>query len=248
MKIQIIVTGWYYDDFGFGDHFIHQLNEIQQHLNSVSVFWACHKEPIDLVKRSFEYQVYDNTGLEWGAYDKALKDLKHLDDETYLFLLQDDILVLDWNFLNECGKRLRSEEKKVIGNGGNHPNILDPNADANLGKVFNIHKKYIDFVKPENKHFFDEKLFTPTVRGSFIATKLKYIKQINGFEYVNEPLVTGTTLKGKEILSVNAFGNLALHLNAYKFTKVFGPNYIDYLSFVYTKSNYMIECGRGKIL
>ena len=84
MKIQFIICGWWYDEFdgrkGVTD-FIDGLIELQNRNEFVDVFWSCHKEPTKLVKDNFKYKVFENIGLEWGAYNKAFNYLD-LDDDT----------------------------------------------------------------------------------------------------------------------------------------------------------------------
>ena len=74
MKIQFIICGWWYDEFdgrkGITD-FIDGLIELQESNDFIDVFWSCHKEPTKLVKDNFKYKVFENVGLEWGAYNKA---------------------------------------------------------------------------------------------------------------------------------------------------------------------------------
>ena len=70
---------------------------------------------------------------------------------------------------------------------------------------------------------------------------------INGFEYVNAPLSNGIKEDGTEFVLIDPFGNTSLYLNAYKFTKYFGPNSFKWLSNTYRKSKWMIECGRGNV-
>ena len=72
---KIIVCGWWFDKFDNQENqteFIEQLKFINDNNENIEVFWACHKEPIDLVKNNFNWKLYENVGLEWGVYNKAL--------------------------------------------------------------------------------------------------------------------------------------------------------------------------------
>ena len=106
MKIQFIVCGWWYDEFdgrkGITD-FIDGLIELQKDNDFVDVFWTCHKEPTKLIKDNFKYKVFENVGLEWGAYNKAF-DYLDLDDDTIVFCIQDDMVIKDWCFVSVCVK------------------------------------------------------------------------------------------------------------------------------------------------
>ena len=247
MKIQFIICGWWFDEFdnrkGITD-FIDQLIQIDKSNENVNVFWACHRDPIQLVKDNFDYKLYENMGLEWGAYDKALKDLS-LDEETYVFCMQDDIVIKNWEFVDKCIAFLSTDNIKVIGNGFNYPYTLIPQDEARLSYWLKTKDKWIDYVKPENKHLFDEPCDCLSIRGSFLASRYKHIKLINGFEYVNKPLEYGTKEDGTKFLLIDPFGNTSLYLNGYKFTKYFGKESFKWLSNIYRKSPYMVECGRG---
>ena len=63
--------------------------------------WTCHKTPPKIITEKFDYKEYENIGLEWGAYDKVLNDMD-LDDDTFLFFIQDDMVIHDWSFINVC--------------------------------------------------------------------------------------------------------------------------------------------------
>ena len=80
-----------------------------------------------------------------------------------------------------------------------------------------------------------------------MCTRYDHIKEINGFEYVNRELTYGVKDDGREFLLIDPYGNTSLYLNAYKFTKYFGPNSFKWLSNTYRRSKWMIECGRGNV-
>lgn len=248
-RIQFIICGWWFDEFdgrtGITD-FIDQLAYINQTNDNIDVFWACHKEPTQLVKDNFKWKLYENVGLEWGAYDKAFKDLDIADD-TFVFCMQDDIVIKDWQFVNACIAELASDKIKIVGNGFNYPFVLEPQSEARLSYWLKTNDKWIDYVKPENRDLFQEPINCLSIRGSFLATRYKHIKQIRGFEYVNKPLQEGVKEDGTRFLLIDPFGNTSLYMNAYKFTKYFGQNGFKWLSNVYRKSEWIVECGRGNI-
>jgi RimJ/RimL family protein N-acetyltransferase len=248
MKIQFIICGWWYDEFdgrkGITD-FIDGLIELQKDNEFIDVFWSCHKEPTKLVKDNFKYKVFENVGLEWGAYNKAFNHLD-LDDDTIVFCIQDDMVIKDWSFVNACVKHI-SMGAKIIGNGFNYPMLFKPQSEARLSYWLKTKDKLIDYVREENKHMFDVNVEALSIRGSFMCTRYDHIKQINGFEYVNKELTYGVKEDGREFLLTDPYGNTSLYLNAYKFTKYFGRDKMKWLSNEYRKSPYMIECGRGNI-
>ena len=86
MNIQFIVCGWWYDEFdgrkGITD-FIDGLIELQKDNEFIDVFWSCHREPTDIVKENFNWKLFENIGLEEGAYTQALEYLD-VDDEVNL--------------------------------------------------------------------------------------------------------------------------------------------------------------------
>ncbi len=248
MKIQFIICGWWYDEFdkrkGMTD-FIDGLIELQKGNDFIDVFWSCHKEPIQLVKDNFKYKVFENIGLEWGAYNKAFNHLD-LDDDTIVFCIQDDMVIKDWSFVNACVEHINNGIK-IIGNGFNYPMLFQPQLEARLSYWLKTKDKWIDYVRKENQHMFDRDVESLSIRGSFMCTRYDHIKEINGFEYVNKSLTYGVKEDGKEFLLTDPYGNTSLYLNAYKFTKYFGVNKMKWLSNEYRRSPYMIECGRGNI-
>ena len=248
MKIQFIVCGWWYDEFdgrkGITD-FIDGLIELQKDNDFIDIFWSCHKEPTHLVKDNFKYKVFENVGLEWGAYNKAFNHLD-LDDDTIVFCIQDDMVIKDWIFVSACIEHI-NKGIKIIGNGFNYPMLFQPQLEARLSYWLKTKDKWIDYVREENKHMFDMNVEALSIRGSFMCTRYDHIKEINGFEYVNKELTYGVKEDGKKFILTDPYGNTSLYLNAYKFTKYFGADKMKWLSNEYRKSPYMIECGRGNI-
>lgn len=248
MKIQFIVCGWWYDTFDGRENvteFIDQLAYLNSHNEDLNVFWACHKEPTQVIKDNFDWKLYENIGLEWGAYSKGFNDLD-LSDDTLVFFIQDDMEVYDWSFINECAKAL-SSGAAVIGNGFNYPFLLDPSAEARLSYWLKSNDTWKDYVREENKHYFQEPVNCLSIRGSFLASTARHIKQIGGFEYINRPLEKGIKEDGTEFLLIDPYGNTALYLNAYKFMKAFGVERMKWMSNTYRRSKWMTECGRGNI-
>lgn len=226
MKIQFIIVGWHFDDF---PEYVDQLIQLNADNDMIDIFWSCHKEPSDKVKENFDYKIFDNLGLEDGAYQQALDHLD-LDDDIILFLMHDDLVIKDWNFINVCIERL-NQGFKVVGNGINYPLQLNPN-DVKRGK------RYIDFVKDECKHLFDTHLFCYTIRESFMCIKRGDLRQIGDFEVIWE----NPSDKGE---GPGGIGNTQQSLLGYKLTKVFGKDKITYLSNTYQDSEYLFECARG---
>jgi hypothetical protein len=240
---KIIVCGWWFDKFDNQENqtdFIEQLKYINNNNSNIEVFWACHKEPIDLVKNNFNWKLYENVGLEWGVYNKAFNDLEFKDDD-FVFCIQDDMVIKDWGFIEVCQEHLTNDKIKIIGNGFNYPYNMDPLEEARLSYWLKTKDRWIDYVRPENQHMFKEKVNCLSIRGSFLATKWKHIKLINGFEYVNAPLSNGVKEDGTEFVLIDPFGNTSLYLNAYKFTKYFGPKSFKWLSNTYRRSKWMTE-------
>lgn len=231
MKIQFIIVGWHFETF---PEFIDGLIELQStNPELINIFWSCHKEPSQRIKDHFQYKVFPNLGLEDGAYQQAL-DYLNLDDNTILFLMHDDIIVKDWNFINICITALQNG-MAFVGNGMNYPAIFDPNEIVR-------NKKAIEWVKDECKHIFNTKENVLTLRESFICTIARYFKDINGFEVIwEEPKPDA---EGK--YHIGGIGNLQQTMLGYKIHKIFGPNKVTYLSNTYQDSNYLYECARGK--
>jgi len=227
MKIQFIIVGWHFDAY---PEFIDQLIEINQNNDVINIFWSCHKEPSKKVKNNFSYKVFPNLGLEDGAYQQAL-DYLNIEDDTILFLMHDDLVIKNWNFINVCLHALNLGYK-VIGNGINYPLMLDPNEVKREGKT------YIDFVKDECKYIFDTPLHCLTIRESFMCIKRGDLRKIGDFEVIwEDPSVKGEGPGG--------IGNTQQSLLGYKLTKILGKDKITYLSNTYQDSEYLFECARG---
>ena len=229
MKLQFIIVGWHFDNF---PELIDGLIELQSNnADVVDIFWSCHREPSQRVKDNFKYQVFPNLGLEDGAYQQAL-DYLDLDDDTVLFLMHDDIVVKDWNFINECLNRL-SAGYCFVGNGKNFPAPIDPQ-DTARGK------KIIDHIKDEAKYLFDIPMMCLTIRESFFCTRRGYLRQVHDFEVIWEEPIPDADGK----IHYGGVGNLQQSLLGYKLTKLFKDK-ISYLSETYQDSDWLYECARG---
>lgn len=227
--IQFIVVGWHFDNF---PELIDGLIELKNNNTYIDIFWTCHKEPSERVKQNFSYKVFPNLGLEDGAYQQALDYLK-IPDEDILFLMHDDIVVKDWEFINICLEHLQNGAA-FIGNGMNYPANFNPQ-EVVRGK------KCIDWVKDEAKHLFDKHENVLTIRESFICTTRKYLRDIYEFEVIwEEPQPDAN---GK--FHIGGIGNLQQSMLGYKMCKVFGYDKIKYLSDTYQDSEYLYECARG---
>tara|TARA_B100000963_G_scaffold252286_1_gene221038 strand:- start:10132 stop:10830 length:699 start_codon:yes stop_codon:yes gene_type:complete len=231
MKLQFIIVGWHFDNF---PELVDQLIELNQNNDFISVFWSCHKDPSKKIKENFDYKLFPNLGLEDGAYQQAL-DYLEIDDDTILFLLHDDLVIKDWEFINLCLNYINLGYK-VIGNGINYPLTLDPNEVKR-------EKKYIDFVKEECKSMFSTPLFCYTIRESFMCIKRGDLRKVGDFEVIWEEPIPDK--EGK--FHIGGIGNLQQSLLGYKLTKAFGKEKFQYLSKEYQDSNYLFECARGKI-
>lgn len=229
MKIQFIIVGWHFDKY---PKLIDGLIELNKNNDSISIFWSCHRDPSQLIKDNFDYQVFPNLGLEDGAYQQAL-DYLDIHDDTILFLMHDDVIVKDWNFINICLDRL-SQGYAFIGNGINYPLTFNPYGNEK-------ELQCMSYVKTDSKHLFDRVQYTLTLRESFMCTTRKYLRNIYDFEVVwQEPIPDA---QGK--YHIGAIGNAQQTLLGYKITRVYGAERISYLSNTYMDSEYLYECGRG---
>jgi len=250
MKIQFIIVGWHYNQ----DEFYDGLNDLKNENEFIDVFWTCHKDPPKKIKDNFDHKLFDNVGEEFIAYQQAVEYL-NIDEKTICFFMHDDIIIKDWNFISECINRINMGYK-FIGNCLNYPlPEYDPQKviENGIKKEFD-NKRVIDYVKDESKHLFDRKLAPILViRGSFICTKYKYLKEIYEFEPRKDCWVgpkwseehqqfTYRNSKG-----LGSFGNVFMFLLSYKINKHFGQQSIAYLSDRYLDSDYLYEMGRGKI-
>ena len=250
MKKQVIVCGWYFDNFDDKEgqtDYIEGLIELNKR-SDVDVFYACHNDPPEVIQTNFRYELYPNIGLEWGAYNKAWQSLKEeLDPDTHLLFIQDDIVVHDWIFVDIVSAALE-QGAGVIGNGPAYPWNFDPTAEARLSFWLKTKDTWVDYVREENKHLYDRLQLTYGVRGSFVSLKYSDMERINGFDYVDKPMQEGVKEDGRKFALIDPFGNTSMYMNGYKFGRILGDGKIKYLSNEYRKSKWMLECGRGQII
>lgn len=232
MNIQFIVVGWHYSY----PEWIQGLIELQNQNDNINVFWSCHREPPDIIKDNFNWKEFENIGLEEGAYTQALEYLD-LDDDTILFMVHDDLIIKDWNFINICIDAIVNRGMKVMGNGFNYPAHFDP-------EKVEREKKNIEWVNDDWKHLFTEPMHCKTVRTSFVVINWKDLKDIGGFN----PIWLSPEVDENGIpQGYGGIGNLGQTIVGYKFTKIFGPDKIGYLSNNYLNSEYIYECARGEV-
>lgn len=243
LKIQFIITGWHYNQDSLLDGL---LKLSKEYPTQIDVFFACHNNPPEKVKKNFKWKEFPNIGLEWGAYEQAITFLD-IDDHTVCFFLQDDIIIKSWDFIDECIEKLNNGIK-FIGNCTNYPTTFNPYEDSKIEGTFR------DLVKPENMHIFTDTMNIKTIRGSFMCTLYTYIKQSNGFEpmfHLKRSLTPEKDLNGNfkmpGLNGLGGVGNTQLTLFAYKINKLFGHQSIEYLSTRYLDSDFIYECARGEI-
>ena len=241
VKFKFVVLGWYYEKY---PDLINGLVELQkENKEFIDVFYACHKEPPQIIKDNFEWQLFENKGLEWGGYQQAYEHL-NFDDNDILFFINDDLLIKDWNFLNVCLEKLRYH--RVVGNGSNYGFYLDPQEFISPGNKdypedimpWANKTKWIDEIRDENKYIFDEPFSHKTIRGSFLCIEASTLKDIGGFEVAKCPY--------EHLDKSQAWGNISLNMFGYKVAKLFGNDSITYLSDEYANSKYIFEYTRGE--
>ena len=250
MKIQFIVVGWHYNQHEFYDG----LYELEKDNDFVDVFWTCHKDPPNEIKKKFKWKLFPNLGEEFIAYQQAV-DYLDIDDKTVCFFIHDDVMVKNWIFIEECIKRL-NYGYKFIGNCLNYPlPKYDPFEILPDGIIEEFDNKMIrDYAKDSTKYLFD-KILEPVlaIRGSFICTMYEHLKGIDGFEPRKECWVGPEwsdeyeTYCYRNSKGLGKFGNLFMFMFSFKINRKFGPESIAYLSDRYLDSDYLYEMGRGEI-
>jgi len=242
VKIKFVVLGWFYEKY---PELIHGLKQLKnENSDIIDVFYACHKDPPNIVKDNFEWQLFDNWGLEWGGFQQTYEYLK-TDPNTIMFFMNDDLIIKDWAFINECLLKLESGYK-VIGNGWNYETFIDPQSiitpnnddPLEIAEPYGRVKKWIDVVKDKNKHIFDSPLQCKTIRGSFICIRQCDLETLGGFEVIDNPYSVWDASQ--------EWGNISLNLFGYKASKLLGNNTITYLGNEYANSKYIHELIRGQ--
>ena len=253
MKVQFIVVGWHMNQSSLIDG----LYELKETNDNINVFWTCHKEPTKEIKEKFEYKLFFNGGEECGAYDQAIEYL-NLEDDTLCYFLHDDIIIKDWEFMNQCFELL-NQGYKVIGNCMDYTTEFDPYTITKLGITEQFDGAYFkDYVKEENQHLFDkEPMLMSKVRPSFICIFYRDIKAIGGFEPRKEAYIPPLTEKDewspdggphyRGSKGLGSFGNLFPALVCYKMNKILGSHTITHMSDTHLDSSFIYECGRGII-
>ncbi len=249
MKIQFIICGWHMNQ----DSLIDGLIEIQKK-DDIDVFWSCHKAPTQKIKDNFHCKEFYNGAEEMGAYQQAIDYLK-LDKDTILFCMHDDLIIDNWGFIEACTKKL-NEGFKVVGNGYNPGHNRNPDQPAfpdwdpfhiipiGITEEFD-NKRRIDYVKPENQHYFDSELPMQHVRVSFMCIKLSDILLVGGFEPRIEAYIPPVDGNYRDNKGIGSFGNLFPMLTMYKINKVFGWKSVTWLSKTFKHSEYIRELFRG---
>jgi len=254
MKIQFIIVGWYYNH----DTLLEGLKQLKETHDNVNVFYSCHKEPTQFVKDNFDWKLFDNVGEEQVAYQQAL-DYLNLEPDTYYFFMNDDLVIKDWDFVNQCITKL-DNGFKVVGNGWNPGfKAYNPLVTIPIGITEQFDgMQSIDYVKDENRYFFKGPLEMFMARGSFWCMHSKTIKDIGGFEPKKEawvpvnfnengrPYYRGCKDQAETKTGGMArFGNLFANLTIYKINKLYGKESITWLSSRYRDSDYIYELERG---
>ena len=242
LKIKFVVLGWFYEKY---PELIEGLIELKtDNPEFIDVFYACHKEPPQIIKDNFEWKLFDNWGLEWGGYQQSF-DYLNTEPHTIMYFMNDDLIIKDWSFINECISKLENGYK-VIGNGWNYEYFMDPQAiitpnnddPLELAEPFGRIKKWIDVVKKDNQHIFNSPLQCKTIRGSFICIRQEDLIKMGGFEVIDNPYsVWDASQEG---------GNISLNLFGYKASKILGSDKITYLGKQYANSEYIEELVRGE--
>lgn len=242
LKIKFVVLGWFYEKY---PELIEGLIELKtDNPEFIDVFYACHKEPPQIIKDNFEWKLFDNWGLEWGGYQQSF-DYLNIEPNTIMYFMNDDLIIKDWSFINECISKLENGYK-VIGNGWNYEYFMDPQAiitpnnddPLELAEPFGRVKKWIDVVKEDNQHIFDSPLQCKTIRGSFICIRQEDLIKMGGFEVIDNPYSVWDASQ--------EWGNISLNLFGYKASKILGNDKITYLGKQYANSEYIEELVRGE--
>ena len=232
--IYFCVIGWHYNQ----EEYYQGLKWMNDNNPDMKVFWNCRKEPPDSIKNNFDYEMFPNEGLEWGGYQQIYEKFD-FEDEDIIFFTHDDIVIKNWEFVNLCIEQV-GEKFDVIGNGQNWGFGLDPDAIITPGNT-NEYRPYASIKTWKevavNKDFFDRPMNCMTIRGSFLCTTGKALKELNGFEWISDPYDG----KNPDI----QWGNIMVNLNGYKFTKTFGGNRIAYMSKHLNESEFILELARG---
>ena len=243
MKIQFIITGWYFNY----DDLINGLLQLKNENDIIDVYYSCHKDPPQFIKDNFKWKLYPNLGMGDGGFQQAMDDLT-LEDNTLCFFMQDDIIMKDWSFIEVCSEML--ETYKFIGNCQNYASGFDPNRKLQNHGIF-----VKDCAKDSTRHLFDQPQNQKNIKTSFICCKYGDIKEIGFFEpmfhypelitpFYDESLKCFRTKNEK---GLGGIGNTIQNMFNYKINKVFGHESIAYLSDVYLDSKFMYECSRGGI-
>jgi len=254
MKIQFIIVGWYYNQ----DSLLQGLKSLKESNDNIDVFYSCHKEPTQFVKDNFDWKLFDNLGEEIIAYQQAIEYLD-IESDTHVYFMNDDLIIKDWDFINVCTQKLQ-QGYKLIGNGFDHYyKAYNPLVTIECGITEDFDdKQSIDYVKDENKHFFEGPIEMNMARGSFLCMQYKTLQAAGGFEprkeawiplHINEngkPYYRGLkhaadTQRG----GCSSFGNLFPCLTVYKINKLYGKESVTWLSSDYRDSKYIYELERG---
>jgi hypothetical protein len=215
VKTAIIVVGWHYN--------LSVYQEIAKIRGVTSLYVSSHKKKVEAFKKmvekaGFKISEFENKGFDWGAYQQWL-DLGLWKQFDYVFFMHDDILVKNYELVNECLKIFKTKDINIIGNSKN------ANGYNDWGETHSAYYNHSDW-KPSLgfKHL--------TVRGSFFGVKKSVLEAINGKFEIN--------WKAENLRS----GNTSLVATCGKIAELAG-NKFHYLSETYLESPYLMELERG---
>lgn len=227
-KKLIIIAGWYFYKNGFYESII----DIASKDNDVDVFISSHKKinDIDSSVLSLIHKIprctiiyFENYGYDWGMYSKAISFIGgNYKDYKYICFIQDDVEIIDLDFLNVFINHIESKNLKVLGNSFNvkeYPFKL-------------THPHVIEWLRLSEWQYSIKSESWSTVRGSFFVVKSEIFDFIKSIPY--------------KIGHHSGFGNWGVISFSGMVSDLFGINSISTISNEYLRSDYIIEYYRGE--
>lgn len=212
MKFQIIIAGWYFNEYK-------KFYESIAHLNE-NIIVASHKKIPQFIKKSFNTHQFDNHGGVPSLYNKVWKFYKNkLLKTDFLIFMHDDTIIKDFTFIEEFHARLKKYH--CVGNSQELPLFYELNDIKDLKNY--VKGKWLNILMQNNNNNFKFRI----VDFRCFAIRTVSLQKLSGFEDLYE----GNNLRDT---------NISLRLFSAKLSYFFGLNSLDTLTNGWLESKYFI--------
>lgn len=211
MNFQIIIAGWYFDEYK-------KFYKSIAHLNK-NIIVASHKKIPQFIKKSFITHQFDNYGGVPSLYNKVWMFYKNMLLKTdFLIFMHDDTIIKDFTFIEEFYERL--QKFHCVGNSQEMPLFYEFNDIKKLNNY--VKGNWFNKLKKNNENFRFK-----IVDFRCFAIRTASLQKLSGFEDLYE----GDNLRDT---------NISLRLFSAKLSYYFGMNSLNTLTNNWLESDFFI--------